>query len=148
MKKFSKILAVLLTICLTLTLAACSSYGKVEKAFKDAGYSVTESALIQQYEKAGEEYGVKAHYLEKQETLAKLGVIILEFKATDDMIEYYNNNEMIRDVISAITSSEDAQEFYNTLVEVGFANGNCLVFPANTAATLAINSILQITKNA
>ena len=74
MKKFSKILVALLTICLTLTLASCSSYGKVEKAFKDAGYSVVESDKTASWEESGKDYGVKAHYLEKKETITTLSV--------------------------------------------------------------------------
>ena len=148
MKKFSKILAVLLTVCLTITLAACSSYGKIEKAFKNAGYSVVESDKTQQWETSAEEYGVTAHYLEKKETITTLGVIILEFKATDDMLEFYENNEMVRDLLSGISQNEDAKDFYNGLVEVGFANGNCMIFPASVSSLIGLQSILEIVKNA
>ena len=148
MKKFSKILAVLLTVCLTITLAACSSYGKIEKAFKNAGYSVVESDKTESWETSGEEYGVTAHYLEKKETISTFGVIILEFKATDDMLEFYENNEMVRDLLAGISQNEDAKEFYNGLVEVGFANGNCMVFPASVSSLIGLQSILNIVKNA
>lgn len=148
MKKFSKILAVLLTVCLTITLAACSSYGKIEKAFKNAGYSVVESDKTESWETSGEEYGVTAHYLEKKETLSTFGVIILEFKATDDMLEFYENNEMVRDLLTGISQNEDAKDFYNGLVETGFANGNCMVFPASVSSLVALPKILEIVKNA
>lgn len=69
---------------------------------------------------------------------------ILEFKATDDMKEFYDDNKVIRDAISGITSNEDAQEFYKSLEEKGFANGNCLVIPIADVA----GEIPTIVKNA
>ena len=50
MKKLTKLLSLLLVFALALGIVACSSYGKVEKALKDLGYSVVEN------EKQAEEY--------------------------------------------------------------------------------------------
>ncbi|MBQ7340377.1 MAG: hypothetical protein IJW43_05955 [Clostridia bacterium] len=146
MKKLVKIITVLLIVVLSLSAVACSTYGKLEKAFTDAGYEVVENQEAENME--DEEKGITAHYLEKKETLSTIGVIILEFKATDDMIEYYNENEIVRDALEAILTDEDTQDLYQALVDAGIANGNCLVYPATLSAVLAINSVTDIVKNA
>ena len=148
MKKLVKIISVLLIVVLSLSAVACSTYGKLEKAFTDAGYVVVENESAENIEKDNEEKGITAHYLEKKETISTLGVIILEFKATEDMIEYYNENEIVRDALEAILTDDDTQDLYQALVNAGFANGNCLVYPATLSAILAINSVTDIVKNA
>lgn len=146
MKKLVKIISVLLIVVLSLSAVACSSYGKLEKAFTDAGYVVVENESAENME--NEEKGITAHYLEKKETISTLGVIILEFKATDDMVEFYNENEIVRDALEAILTDEDTQDLYQALVDAGIANGNCLVYPATLSAILAINTVTDIVKNA
>ncbi len=146
MKKLVKIISVLLIVVLSLSAVACSTYGKLEKAFTDAGYVVVENQETENME--NEEKGITAHYLEKKETISTLGVIILEFKATDDMVEYYNENEIVIDALEAILTDDDTQDLYQALVDAGFANGNCLVYPATLSAILAIGSITDIVKNA
>ena len=146
MKKLVKIISVLLIVVLSLSAVACSTYGKLERAFTNAGYVVVENKEAEDME--NDEKGITAHYLEKKETISTLGVIILEFKATDDMIEYYNENEIIRDALEAILTDEDTQDLYQALVDAGFANGNCLVYPATLSAIVAINSVTEIVKNA
>ena len=146
MKKLVKIISVLLIVVLSLSAVACSTYGKLERAFTNAGYVVVENKEAEDME--NDEKGITAHYLEKKETISTLGVIILEFKATDDMIEYYNENEIIRDALEAILTDEDTQDLYQALVDVGIANGNCLVYPATLSAIVAIKSVTDIVKNA
>ena len=149
MKLLTKIVSLILIVAISLTAIACSSYGKVERAFINEGYEVVKlSDKAKEYDDEAKEYGVSTHYLEKKETLSTLGVVILEFNSTDDMKEYYDDNEIVREVLETITSSEDAKEFYDSLVDAGFANGNCLVLPATISAVLAIKSITKIVKNA
>ena len=50
MKKFTKLLSLLLVMALAISVVACSSYGKVEKAIEELGFTVVES------EKQAEEY--------------------------------------------------------------------------------------------
>ena len=149
MKLLTKIVSLILIVAISTTAIACSSYGKVERAFINEGYEVVKlSDKAKEYDDEAKEYGVSTHYLEKKETLSTLGVVILEFNSTDDMKEYYDDNEIVREVLETITSNEDAKEFYDSLVDAGFANGNCLVLPATISAVLAIKSITKIVKNA
>lgn len=131
MKRFSKIMALLLVAVLAIGMAACSSYGKVKSAFEKAGYTEVEemesatAAIKESLEKdADDALALEMHILSKGITF----VFVLEFNATDDLIEFYNSSETAQGFVKDVTSNEDVKAFYNALVEAGYANGNCLVF--------------------
>lgn len=148
MKRFSKLIAMLLVIVSALSLAACSSkYGALKKAFEKEGY--TESEKVETWsetikgELKGEdgEMVTNIHVLTKDLTI----VLVLEFKATDDMLEFYKESNTFQGVVKDLNKNEDAKAFYNSLVEAGYANGNCLVFTPNPSK---INEVTNIVKGA
>ena len=148
MKKFSKILAFVLVVCMAVCMMACSTYGKVEKAFINEGYTVcgTENnSTAESMEKDCEDndIAVKVHLLRKDFHF----VMIFEFNATDDMIEFYKESNTAQGIMKDIEEDVSAKEFYNMLVEKGYANGNCLVLPV-LALGNTFDNILNIVKNA
>lgn len=154
MKKLNKICAIALLIVMSLSLVACvNTYPKIKSAFEDAGYKQSET--FEGYAKdfksitnnENKEIAVTAHAFGKLDGLKPLIAIILEFKATDDMIDYYKNNEIVRDAVSAVINDENAKSFYNSLVEAGYANGNCMLIPIGVTGD-AITETTTIMKNA
>ena len=146
MKKLTKILSLILALAMAISLVACAnSYGKIKRAFEKAGYEVIETEETANWEEWTSEYGCKVHYFQKTEGILKQPAIILEFKATDDMLDLYKNNEEVRVFLQDASNNEDAKEFYNSLVEKGYANGNCMVIPLSLTG---YQSVLDIVKNA
>lgn len=150
MKKLSKICAIALTLVMALSLVACANtYPAIKKAFEAEGYTQSEmvEGLTSDFKaitnNEGKEIAVTAHSLVKGLKVA----FILEFKATDDMIDYYKNNEIVRDAVAAVANDEDAKTFYNALVEKGYANGNCMLVPVGITGE-ALTEMTTIMKNA
>ena len=134
-KNFVKIIALaLMTVC-ALSFAACSSYGSLEKAFTDAGY--TKSEKIEGTAKDIEAFCEKdniaatAHVFAKSKGISSDVVLILEFNSTDDMKKLYDDSETVKGFVKDVASNEDAKEFYKTLENAGYAKGNCLVLSIN-----------------
>ena len=138
-------------MALAFSLTACSSYGKIEKALEEIGYVVIDSSAEEDKYQEDTEIPVTVHVLSNKDSLegfdkAKTNtVIILEFKATDDLIEYYKESDTLQGFIQDVKDDGTAEEFYNELVEAGFANGNCLVFSTNF---LAMSDVTTAVKNA
>lgn len=152
MKRFSKLIAMLLVVVSAISLAACSSkYGALKKAFEEKGY--TESEQVETWSETikneikGEdgEMVTNIHVFTKANFLASDVVLILEFKATDDMLEFYKESKTFQGAVADIKENDDAKAFYNALVDAGYANGNCLVFSTNP---LNMNEVTTIVKGA
>lgn len=147
MKKLSKLCALALLVVMSLSLVACANtYPNIKKAFEKEGYKQSETVegLARDFKsvtnKDGKEIAVTAHALVKNGNTA----FILEFKATDEMIDYYKNNEVVRNAVKDVTSDEDAQAFYNALKEKGYANGNCMLVPVSiTGNTQEMRDIMK-----
>lgn len=140
----------LLIVVSAISLAACSSkYGALKSAFEKEGY--TESEQVETWsetiknELKGEdgEMVTNIHVLTKGITDV---VLVLEFKATDDMLEFYKESNTFQGAVKDITENEDAKAFYNTLVDAGYANGNCLVFSINWANKNEVTNIVKSVK--
>ncbi len=154
MKKLSKICALALLIVMSLSLVACvNTYPNVKKAFEAEGYKQSETVegLTDDFKSVtnneGKEIAVTVHVFLKGGLITGNKAVILEFKATDDMIDYYKNNEIVRDAVSAVLNDEDAKSFYNSLVEAGYANGNCMLVPVGITGD-ALTEMTTIMKNA
>ncbi len=156
MKKLVKILALSLVLVFSLSLVACgSSYGKLEEAFTKKGYEVSEqfetamTTIKNQLEK--EELVVEAHCLKGSHnpsgTISYFYVLILEFKNTEDLAEACDESATLRGLMLDVKEDDDFKEFYNTLVEKGYANGNCLVVTTALQPDL-IAEVKNIVKNA
>ena len=129
MKKFTKLLSLLLVMALAISVVACSSYGKVEKAIEELGFTVVESEN-QAEEYKDEERITNVHVFEKSVGLIKDYVIVLEFKSTDKLVEYYNESDTLKGLVSDISKNEDVKAIHAKLEETGFACDNCLIVPS------------------
>ena len=140
MKKFTKALTLLLIVLATATLVACNTFGKVQKALENIGYEVIETNSTAESIDEESDIAVTIHVFSNKNTLAlteayKLNaVIVVEFKATKDMIEYYKDSNTMQGIIKDINEDGTAEEFYNELCEKGLANGNCMVISTNPLA--------------
>ena len=148
MKKVSKIFVAVLCVCLSIvTLTACSKYNALLKAFEKEGYKE-----VTTYDDKDSEKGKKD--IEEKDSAAKLHllvaennithVLIVEFKSTKKMVEYYKDSETVKGFVKDVKDNEDVQAMYNALVDAGYANGNCLVIPISV---LKINEITNIVKS-
>ena len=159
MKKMTKLLAALLVVVSMLSLVACSSkYGALKNAFVKEGYSESEEVeswnekIKNEIKGEDGEMVSKVHVFYKKTTsdttigdlLSKNVVLILEFKATEDMLEFYKESNTAQGAVKDIKESEDAKAFYQALVDAGYANGNCLVL----AIGLDTASVREIVKKA
>lgn len=150
MKKLSKLCAVALLVVMALSLVACgTTYPKIKSAFENAGYSESKTveSIYQDYltytGTDGNKVALQAHALVK---VGEGTALILEFKATDDMIQYYKDNKMVRDAVKDVTENEDAKAFYNMLVEKGYANGNCMLVPISVTSAQTMKDIMKNAK--
>ncbi len=153
MKKLTKLTSLLLIVVSLLTVAACtSSYGKLKKAFQAEGYvvveemeSLTASMKEKLEQEADDKFAIEFHVMQKAETgLINLSyVFILEFNATDDLVEFIKGSETAQGMVKDVANDENVKAFYNSLVEAGYANGNCLVFSLTDSS-----SVKDIVKNA
>lgn len=144
MKKLSMIVSVLLVAVLALGMVGCSTYGSVKKAFEDAGYKQSETleGVAKDLTSAAEkdELGATVHGMISGYKI----VLIVEFKATEDMKEYYENSNTLQGIFADLSASEDAKTFYESLEKTGCVKGNCLVIPI----TAKISDVQDIMKNA
>ena len=148
MKKIVKITSLLLVVTtLCLFAMACSSYGKLEKAFLDNGYEIVEEidndsqALKAELEK--DELAVTVHGFKKTGLLTGDLVLVIEFKATDDLVKACKENNTLKGAIQDIKEDEDVKAAYDKLVEEGYAKGNCLVFSFNPLNMSAVKTIVK-----
>lgn len=158
MKKLTKVLALVLVLAtLALTLVSCSTYGNVKKAFEKEGY--TESEDVEKFAKSYKEkaekenLAVQLHVFTKgAEKLTNIldfskvdAVLVYEFNASDDLKKAMEEKESIKGLVNDILKDENVNDAYNTLVEMGYVNGNCLVISLNP---LNVNKVRDIVKKA
>ena len=100
MKKFLKTTTLLIVLTMLLNLVACSSLGKVQKALEDKGYAIVENEENDASKEAKDDERVTNFYvftnkdsLSLAEALKLTVVVVTEFKATDDLIDYYKDKE-------------------------------------------------------
>ena len=66
----------------------------------------------------------------------------------EDMKKAYEDSNTMQGLIKDIQKNDDAKAFYDALVEAGYANGNCLVFPLSVLQSEFIKEVKDIVKNA
>ena len=134
-------MAILLVVVSALSLVACSSkYGALKSTFEKNGYM--ESQDVESWretikkELKGEDgemvTNIHVFTIDPDKTtisgaLKSNVILVLEFKTTDDMLEFYKESNTAQGVVKDVQQSEDAKAFYKSLVEKGYANGNCFV---------------------
>ena len=156
MKKLVKLLALSLVLVFALSLGACgSSYGKVEKALLNNNFQVNTSlesktnAIKSELEKKDLVIEIHGFYKEDSQSggFSRVNVYVIEFKSTDDLASAIEKSATLKGILTDIASSEDAKALYNSLVEKGYANGNCLVF-CTALGSEHRNEVKKIVKNA
>jgi hypothetical protein len=151
MKSLRKIIVLALTLIVCMSAVACSSYGKVEKALFSVGFEKIETDDIVESIKSESEIAVKTHVFSNEKNLSALEylkitmVIVFEFKATEQMKEFYDDSATMQGLLEDIKEDGTAENFYNDLVEQGLANGNCLIICLNP---LVFEEVTTAIKNA
>lgn len=149
MKKIVKITSLLLVLTLALFAVACSSYGKVEKAFLNEGYVVaTEKSEGVKADLFNKE--VTVHEVTKSATIGSVTVYICEFKSVDELKEEYLTNSSMRLLAGDLQDCTDMDAAYEKLEKDGYANGNCFVCTAlmDLISANSSDAIKLIVKNA
>ena len=128
MKKLLKLSTLLLTLVLLFNFAACSSFGKVKKALKDIGYEVvgTEESDLAKDAK-NDERVANVHVLYNNKTLTV--VVVFEFRATDELVDYFKDNDTLKGLVKDIKEDGTVDEIYAALKETGLVYKNCIVAP-------------------
>ena len=153
MTRLSKFFAVLLTSLLCVSLVACSSFNLVKTTLEEVGYQVVQNEedgddradTIQEES----EVAVTCYMFTNADSITltqlhKLNIVIVfEFKATDEMIEFYEDSETLQGLLQDIKDDGTAEEFYNDLVAKGYAKGNCLIFSTNPLASQDVRDAIK-----
>lgn len=151
MKKLIKIVSMLLLASTFLFLVACSSFGKIEKALQEIGYAVIETDDKAEQIEEESEVAVTTYVFSNKDSLAltefaKINLVfVFEFKATEDMKEFYEDSSTLQGLVEDVKEDGSAEEFYDALVEKGLAKGNCLVISTNI---LVASEVADAIKNA
>ena len=152
MKKLFKLSTLLIAMAMLFNFVACSSFGSVKKALEKAGYELVEdedsSAVAKDAE--DDERVTNIHVFSNKNSLsltqiAKLTVVVvIEFKATKDLVEFYKENDTIKGIVSDIKEDGTADEVYNALKEAGLVHKNCIVAPIGLDAETVLNAIKEL----
>jgi len=152
MKKSIRLLTLLLILAIAVTLVGCSTFNKVNKALEEIGYAKIEGDKeTEEAQKEAEEseYAIKVHVYSNAGSISALElvklnfVLVFEFKATEDMKEYYAESDTLQGFIKDVQEDGSAEEFYNKLVEKGYANGNCLVISTNPLSADEVKTAIK-----
>ncbi len=151
MKKIIKTITLLcVTVMLASSLLACiSTYGKIETALGKIGYTKVESSQEADGVTQESDVPVTVHIFSNAENIKATEILMLnvvmvfEFKTTDDMMELYKDSDTLKGFVSDVKADGTAKEFYDSLVEKGYANGNCMVFSTNPLAADAVKTAIK-----
>lgn len=154
MKKFIKLTALLLVLALSLFAVGCSAYDRLEKAFLENGFEITQNIEedgkllkddLSQGVREINVYGYKktAGFLGTESVLA----IVFEFKSVKELTEAVKQSEVLYLFIDELEQDEELDDIYEELVEDGYANGKCLVVPI-TLSNSAKQQVTSIVRSA
>ena len=148
MKHLTRVLAlVLLVAAMATLLVSCNKYPSLKKAFEKEGYKENEklenaaAKIKEDLEK--DDLAVTLHLLTKESNRIT-SVLIIEFKATEDMKKAYDDSATLQGLVKDVSKNEDAQAFADALENAGYAKGNCLAVPLSI---MYINEITNIVKS-
>lgn len=148
MKTLLKLFALILTMTTLFSLVACSSFNEVKSALEDAGYAVVEGEENDVSKDAEEDERVtNVHVFTNADSLTGLGivnttiVVVLEFKATEELVEYFQENKTLQGIVSDIKEDGTADEIYTELKAAGLAHQNCIIAPIGLDAGNVLNII-------
>ena len=135
-KKLATIItSIVITLVLVATLCGCSTFGKIQKAFENEGYTQSENA--EKYQDQFMKY-LNAESDEEVEQICTVHIftkdyvkvaIIFEFKSTDELNEQIEKSDALKGAIKDAQNSD-------------YVNGNCILVP------IALPEVVEIFKNA
>ena len=73
-------------------------------------------------------------------------VTVIEFNATEDLVEYFKENNTLQGIVEDIKEDGTAEEIYNDLKDAGLACGNCLIAPIGLDTENVLNAIKELNK--
>lgn len=148
MKKLSLLLVSLLVVILSFGVVGCSNtgYGALKTAFEKEKFKESKevSSYFAQIEQEVGESSVKLHCFSKGVSY----VLIIEFKATDDIVNFIKDTPEILDFIEDVKDNEDVKAYYNALQSAGYVKGSCLVIGYNVAEIFGGKPVQQIVREA
>lgn len=151
MKKTTRILTfILLAVLCLVTLTSCGKYNALRKAFEKEGYEENQTVegvaadIKKEIEK--DEVTVNVHILTNTSATLKPSVMIIEFKATEDLVNAYKDSSTMQGLVKDVQNSEDVKAVYQSLVDAGHAKGNCLCIPLSLVYYKDITDIVKSVK--
>lgn len=151
MKKTTRILTfILLAVLCLVTLTSCGKYNALRKAFEEEGYEENQTVegvaadIKKEIEK--DEVTVNVHILTNTSATLKPSVMIIEFKATEDLVNAYKDSSTMQGLVKDVQNSEDVKAVYQSLVDAGHAKGNCLCIPLSLVYYKDITDIVKSVK--
>lgn len=138
MKNMKRVLLVVLAVISIFTLVSCSSFGKIKKAFVDAGYEYVdvkdnESAktIAASYEDS--EVSCTVHLFKGNSVLGTDAyALVLEFKSNEEATKQLSENNTLTG-------------FFKDLQKSDLVNENCVLIPLSL---LKAEDMIEIFKNA
>ena len=153
MKKLLKITTILLILTMVVGMAACSSFGKVQKALEDIGYAIIENKDNDLSEDAKNDESVAKVYMFNNANslsaleIAKLTLVtVIEFNSTKELVEYYKENNTLQGIVADVEKDGTIEEVYNQLKAKGLACGNCIIAPIGLDASNVLTAIINLNK--
>ena len=151
MKKLFKLFTLILITVMTITLASCSYFGKVQKALESKGYELIENENnAVSAEAENDERVINVHVFSNIQSLSALEsykvtiVVVIEFKATKELVEYYKESDTLQGIVSDIQKDGTADEIYKELKGAGLAHENCIVAPLGLDANNVLTTIKEL----
>ena len=151
MKKLFKLSTLLLTFAMLFNFVACSSFGSVKKALEKAGYATIQSENNNISNEAKDDERVtNIHIFTNKDSLSGLElakltiVVVIEFKSTKELVEYYKESDTLKGIVSDIKEDGTADELYNALKEAGLVHKNCIVAPLGLDAENVLKVISEL----
>lgn len=149
MKKVTRIvaLAMMLVLCVAALTACSNKYPQLKSAFEKEGFEENQAVegTAEQIKKDLEkdELEVNVHILTNSSETLKPSVMIIEFKATEDLVKAYKDSNTMQGLVKDVKEDEDTQAMYQALVDAGFACGNCLCIPLSVVYYKTITGIVK-----
>ena len=133
---------------MALTLVGCSYFNEVKSSLENAGYAIVQNESNDIAQEAEEdEKVVNVHIFSNGQSLSALEaykmttVVVIEFKATKELVEYYKESDTLQGAVTDIKEDGTAEEIYNQLKSAGFAHRNCIIVPIGLDSVTVLNII-------
>ena len=154
MKKFIKLTALLLVLAISLFAAGCSAYDRLEKAFLENGFEITENIEdVTQLLKDDLAQGIREvevyGFAKTTTSYNDFSVaFVFEFKSVKELTQAVKQSDMIRPYIDELEQDDDLDDIYEELVEDGYANGKYLIVSSLLSSKSAKQQVANIVKGA